>query len=125
MAGDLKRSFLGLATLTAVGLATAAEPPLADPTQPPSGITAADGSFVGAAGFGLTSVFLPVRGRPVAVIDGQVVPLGGSVRGARLTFVSERQAVLEGPGGIERLYLTPDVDKKTTARRAGNRLHKD
>jgi len=95
--------------------AQAAEPPLADPTQPPAGMLAADGSLAGGAAPGLTSVFLPQHGRPQAIIDGQLVALGGTVRGARLTFVSEKSVVLESAGGIERLYLTPDVAKKTTA----------
>ncbi|HEX5802037.1 MAG TPA: hypothetical protein VFY24_03360 [Azospira sp.] len=103
----------------------AADTPLDDPTQPPAGVVGADGSFAASAGFGLTSVFLPKKGRPFAVIDGQLVPLGGSVRGARLTRIAETGVVLEGPGGIERLYLTPDVEKKTTVNRAAVRRNKE
>jgi len=87
--------------------AQAAESVLADPTQPPAGVLAADGSLAGGAVPGLTSVFLPQHGRPLAIIDGQVVPLGGTVRGARLTFVSEKSVVLESADGIERLL--PDA----------------
>lgn len=119
------RCLLPLVACLLVGPGLAAETPLDDPTRPPAGVVGADGSFAAASGFGLSSVFLPKKGRPVAVIDGQVVPLGGSVRGARLTRISETGVVLEGPGGIERLYLTPDVEKKTNVNRAAVRRNKE
>lgn len=91
------------------GLAGAVQAELADPTRPPGGAVAQ--SEAGAVGeFRLQSVVLPQNGRPVAVIGGQTVPLGGQVGDARLVRLSERMAVLEGPEGVTRLYLTPGVD---------------
>lgn len=93
-----------------IGLARAAEPALQDPTRPPvSTGYAGEGGDLGGR---LSSVILPRNGRPSAVIGGQVVLLGGFVGEARLVRVSENEVVLEGPDGIERLYLTPDVEKK-------------
>lgn len=120
------RSVLAAACLGLAGAVVAAEPSLDDPTRPPAGVLGADGSLATTAGLGLTSVYLPRDGKPHAVIDGQLVRLGDRVRGARLTRVAETGVVLEGPAGIERLYLTPDVDKKTNVTRAaGARRNKE
>lgn len=100
------------------------EPLVGDPTQPPPGFLGGgvDGPGVSA---GLTSVILPRHGRPLAVIDGEQVRLGGTVRGARVTRISENGVVLEGGGGVERLYLTPDVEKKINRAVAARRPDKD
>lgn len=122
------KGFLSVAFVLATfvpAVAFAAEQPLDDPTRPPAGSVAADGSFTASGGHGLSSVFLPKKGRPLAVIDGQLIELGGQVRGARLTRVSESSVVLEGPAGIERLYLTPDVEKKVNVNKAAVRRNKD
>lgn len=122
MAGHLKL-YCGLAlALLAMG-ATAADL-LADPTRPPAYI-AQDGTAVDVPAGRLTSVMMPRKGKPAAVIDGQVVPLGGSVGDARLTRVSESSVVLEGPEGIERLYLTPDVEKRVRVMKGAMRQQKD
>ena len=97
--------------------------PIDDPTRPPAGI-GPDGTAA-AGGLGLTSVYLPKAGRAAAVIDGQLVSLGGTVRGAKLIAVSEDSVVLAGPEGRERLYLTPDVDKKMHENKAAARCHKE
>lgn len=125
MAGDMKpgrRCFRRLFPLLLVALAGGvAAAPLADPTQPPAAHMG-DGADPGRR---LTSILLPKQGRPAAVIDGRVVPLGGTVGDARLTRVTEGEVVLDGPDGRERLYLTPDVSKKTTANQAAVRRNKE
>lgn len=87
-----------------------------DPTRPPAAWLAPEalaGEGGGeAAGPRLQSVLLPERGRPVAVISGKTVLLGERVGEARLVGLTERAAVLRGPEGVTRLYLTPEVDKK-------------
>jgi MSHA biogenesis protein MshK len=70
-------------------------------------------------------VLTPKKGKPTAVIGGQVVPLGGFVGEARLVRLSETEAVLEGPEGIERLYLTPDVEKKMNVTKGASRRKKE
>lgn len=89
----------------------------ADPTRPPAAwLTPADdasGSTADAAGvLRLQSVKMPVGGRPVAVIGGKTVALGGSIGGATLVRLNEREAVLQGADGVTHLYLTPDVEKQ-------------
>lgn len=111
MAGLVKKSgFALLLSLTAVGGALAA----GDPTRPPAAWLSQDGSMSANAGdaMRLQSVLLPQRGRPVAIIGGQTVVLGGRIGDARLVRLNEREAVLDGPDGVTRLYLTPDVDKR-------------
>ncbi len=83
---------------------------MADPTRPSAG-------FIGEiqsteiSGPVLQSVIIPKKGRPVAVIGGQQVVLGGKYGESRLIKLSDREAVLEGPDGIERLMLTPGIEK--------------
>jgi len=111
MAGPMRTILLAL-----VLLAPAAHSQTADPTRPPAawlnagGVTAPAADS--AAGFRLQSVLLPQGGRPVAVIGGKTVALGGSVGGATLIRLNEREAVLQGADGVTRLYLTPDVEKQ-------------
>jgi MSHA biogenesis protein MshK len=96
--------------------ASAAHGQTADPTRPPTAwLTAGDNvapTGDGAVGFRLQSVLVPQGGRPVAVIGGKTVPLGGSVGGATLIRLNEREAVLQGADGVTHLYLTPDVEKQ-------------
>lgn len=126
MVGDMKSWFIAL-LICLVPSVTAAEMLLMldDPTRPPAGVVGADGSVAAAGSIGLTSVFLPKKGRAAAVIDGQLVEVGGIVREARLVRLSETEAVLEGPEGIERLYLTPDVEKKMNVTRAASRRKRE
>lgn len=87
----------------------------ADPTRPPAGwLDQPDAVQAGGepAGLRLQSVLMPQRGKPVAVIGGYTVTLGGRVGDARLVSLTEREAVLQGPDGVTRLYLTPDVKKQ-------------
>ena len=98
--------------------------PLADPTRPPAGFQSAaalaSSESATPAGQLLQSIIRPREGKPSALIGGQIVVLGGMVGERRLIALSEKEAVLKGPDGIERLSLTPSVEKsdvqeKTTA----------
>lgn len=84
---------------------------LADPTRPPPGMAADSAGTDEASAPVLQSVMLPKKGKPVAIIGGQQVSLGGKYGDSRLIALSEREAVLQGPGGIERLLLTPGIEK--------------
>ena len=108
-----------------VDLVFAQKPPslpvMADPTRPPAELTApvadsaagADGKPVAASG-GLQAVILRKGAKPMAVINGEVVSLGGKVGDARLVKISETEAELDGPNGKEVMRMTPAVDKKIT-----------
>jgi len=111
MVGTMRRILLVLACLPAVALAD-----MADPTRPPAAMLTAGGDASSggeaAPALRLQSVLLPQGGRPVAVIGGKTVALGGSVGGATLIRLNEREAVLRGADGVTHLYLTPDVEKQ-------------
>lgn len=83
---------------------------LADPTRPPPGVDRGAPAVEAGASL-LQSVLIQKKGRPVAVIGGQTVPLGGKYGDSTLTAINEREVVLEGPDGVERLRLTPAVEK--------------
>lgn len=102
--------------LVLVGASAFAQRTVFDPMRPPVGIvadpaSAADGKELAVSPV-LQSVVVPVRGKPIAIIGGQQVRLGEKIGENRLVRLNEREAVLEGPGGIERLSLTPLVDKR-------------
>ena len=84
---------------------------LADPTRPPAGFVADAVSAEAAGGPVLQSVLIPRKGRAAAVIGGQQVYLGEMYGESRLIKLTEQEAVLEGPSGVERLMLTPGNEK--------------
>lgn len=108
MADRLMRA---LPALLALALPLAAGAQIADPTRPPVGVAETGDEAGAAAGPVLQSVLIPKNGRPLAVIDGHQIRLGERLGERRLVRLSEREAVLDGPLGIERLQLTPGVEK--------------
>lgn len=114
-----------LPVCTLLGWAGAAGAQLNDPTRPPGDAALqADAAAGMAVPGGLQSVILRKHGKPAALINGEVVELGGKVGEARLVKVNEDSVVLKGPGGEEILRLMPAVEKKKvgaggTAQRAG------
>lgn len=124
MAGDMR--IPGLALLLAMAAPAWADN-LPDPTRPPAGYGAdpATGEVVDNVPR-LQSVLIPAKGRPTAVIGGQTVRLGEKVGDGRLTRLTEDEAVIVGPQGVQRLRLTPDVEKvnvrdKITRKSVGNK----
>jgi len=117
MAGAMRS--LGVALL-ATTLAFSAQ--AADPTRPPEAWllpqTGDNAAAPTEGGLRLESVLIPQHGRPLAIIGGKTVFVGGMVGGLKLVLLNEREAVLRGEDGVTHLYLTPDVEKKmlTTAR---------
>ena len=112
MAGAMK-----LIALACLALASSAFAQSADPTRPPANWlapveSAGQSSDDNTGGLRLQSVLVPQGGRPVAVIGGKTVPLGGKLGSATLVRLTEREAVLQGTDGVTHLYLTPDVQKQ-------------
>lgn len=103
---------LAVAAAALPALPALAQPVLPDPTRPPAGL-AQEGGQSDAAMLGpvLESVMIPGKGRPLAVISGRQVRLGEKYGDSRLVRVNEREAVLAGPSGVERLLLTPGIEK--------------
>ena len=123
MAGAVK-NWAALALCLATGMAWAQT---SDPTRPPPGWGEIGESGTATTSteteFRLQSVMLPQRGKPVALIGGQTVVLGGKLGDATLVRLTEKEAVLQGPDGLTHLYLTPEVNKQIIvtpkARKAG------
>ena len=111
MADRLTRFPVVLLVLALMVPAVQAQTTMADPTRPPAALfdAAAPAGAEGAPV--LQSVLIPKRGKPLVVIGGQQVRLGQRYGESRLVKVSEREAVFEGPEGVERLMLTPGVEK--------------
>ena len=111
MADRMNLSFRLLAFALLLPAGAWAQPAmLVDPTRPPAGVDR--GAPLAEVGVSpLQSVLILKKGRPLAVIGGQTVPLGGKYGDSTLTAINEREVVLEGPDGVERLRLTPAVEK--------------
>ena len=88
---------------------------LTDPTRPPTQLSAPvteAGQPTEAVSVGLQSIILRKEGRPAALINGEIIELGGRVGEMRLVKVEEDAVVLLGPEGRETLRLTPTAEKK-------------
>ncbi|MBK7355381.1 hypothetical protein [Propionivibrio sp.] len=91
---------------------------LSDPTRPPVGMSTPLVEAGGETGPVLQSAKIPKKGKPVAVIGGQQVKLGEMYGESRLIKLTEHEAVLEGPAGIEHLPLTPGIEKTNIVRKS-------
>ena len=114
MANRLMRLVATLAVILSI-VPALAQTVLPDPTRPPVAVAAGTPEVGEAGGPVLQSVVIPRKGMPVAVISGQQVRLGGRYGESRLVKLNEKEAVLEGSAGLERLMLTPGVEKKNVA----------
>jgi MSHA biogenesis protein MshK len=118
MARDLVLLITGLIANLCFAAQAMAGDELPDPTRPPAALikssaTSANGAGADASGgSALQSVILRKGHKPVAIIAGERVELGGVYGGARLINVTESRVVLDGPSGRETLLLTPAVEKK-------------
>ncbi|MFZ2853524.1 MAG: hypothetical protein WAZ34_05355 [Rhodocyclaceae bacterium] len=126
MADRMMRAGFALLLCCAAASVMAEASSLPDPTRrpgPSASTEPASGEAAEPAGPVLQTVIVPRKGKPRALISGQLVMLGGNIGERRLISLSEKGAILEGPGGIERLSLTPGIEKtgillKTTAMRS-------
>lgn len=86
----------------------------ADPTRPPPSLLAPVDDAPAQAGevqaSGLQTIIRRAGAKPVAIINGEHVVLGGKVGDARLVSLGETEAVLQGPNGKEVLRMTPGVN---------------
>jgi MSHA biogenesis protein MshK len=89
---------------------------LADPTRPPTASAEQEGEAA-PAGKQLQSVLFS-GGRKVAVIDGTMVPLGGTYGDARVVRITETEVMLKQGEETETLKLYPGVEKRPVKRGA-------
>ena len=109
MAGSLMRRISAVLALCCAGVASAAvAQTLRDPTRPPA---AGANRVVGkmqASGWILQSVLISPE-RRYAIINGEVVALGGSIAGADLISIAAERVTLRTREGLRIVYLFPDV----------------
>lgn len=110
----MARGLKSALTLLLLAGSAAASAQLADPTRPP--LTAEPAAALAGtappAASGLQSVILKKKGKPAALINGEIVELGGMVGESRLVKVSEDAVVLKGTSGEETLRLMPSAEKR-------------
>jgi hypothetical protein len=87
---------------------------LRDPTQPPASYTAnaVELPEVEGAAYVLQSIVRRHGAKPVAMINGQMMSVGGKIDDWILVRIGESEALLRGPGGTEKLVMSPDVEKQ-------------
>jgi MSHA biogenesis protein MshK len=83
---------------------------LRDPTRPPGSGAKGMPDRSGKSGWLLQSVLISPE-RRYAIINGEVVPLGGSVSGAELVAVAAERVTLRTPDGLRIVHLFPDVTR--------------
>lgn len=112
MAGRLMRYSPILAALICVVTAsTAAAQALRDPTRPPPAASAKGAAGkIEQSGWILQSVLISPERRN-AIINGEVVRLGGSIAGAELVAVAEERVTLRTREGLRVVHLFPDVTR--------------
>ena len=111
MAGRLIRfasASLAVICMTAAVAATAQN--LRDPTRPPA--TSAKGATdkIEPTGWVLQSVLISPE-RRYAIINGEVVPVGGSIAGAELVAIAAERVTLRTHDGMRTIHLFPDVTR--------------
>ncbi len=87
---------------------TAVAQALRDPTRPPTAGAKAAAGKAGQSGWTLQSVLISPQ-RRYAIINNEVVPVGGSIAGAELIAIAEERVTLRTREGLRILHLFPDV----------------
>lgn len=93
---------------------------LRDPTRPPGAGAKGGRATATQAGWTLQSVLISPE-RRYAIINGEVVPVGGTVSGAELIAIAEERVTLRTADGIRILHLFPDVTRLGAAPTGGTR----
>jgi hypothetical protein len=89
-----------------------------DPTQPPASYLVLPGGTSPADEEAapdvrvLQSILRPHGAKPRAVINGQSLGVGGKIDEWVVVRIGEGEVVLKGPGGMEKLVMTPGVEKQ-------------
>ncbi len=115
MAGRLMRHTSILLALVCMAVAsTAVAQALRDPTRPPAGSAKGTAGKIAQSGWILQSVLISPE-RRCAIINGEVVQLGGSIAGAELVAVAEGRVTLRTQEGLRIVHLFPDVARLSAA----------
>ncbi|MEO8156254.1 MAG: hypothetical protein ABI648_00545 [Betaproteobacteria bacterium] len=111
MVGRLIRT---LSLLLALACIASASPSIAqtlrDPTRPPSADTKGEAVRSEPSGWILQSVLISPE-RRYAIINGEIVPIGGSIAGAELISVAAERVTLRTRQGLRVVRLFPEVTR--------------
>jgi len=119
VAGGLMRHTSILLALVCVAAAsTAVAQALRDPTRPPAGSEKGIGGKTERSGWILQSVLISPE-RRYAIINGEVVAIGGSIAGAELIAIAEERVTLRTLDGLRIVRLFPDVTRLGVAESSG------
>ena len=119
MAGGLmRRTSILLAVVCMAAASTAVAQALRDPTRPPAASAKGIAGKTEQSGWILQSVLISPE-RRYAIINGEVVPVGGSVAGAELVAIAEERVTLRTPEGLRVVHLFPDVTRLGAAESNG------
>lgn len=111
MAGRLMRRISAVLAVFCAGVASAAvAQALRDPTRPPVAAANIVAGKMQVSGWILQSVLISPE-RRYAIINGEVVALGGSIAGAELISIAAERVTLRTREGLRVVYLFPDVAK--------------
>lgn len=110
MACCLNPSRLALVALIGMGVAhSVLAQAMPDPTRPPG---STEYGTSGPVESGLQSIVRRQGEKPMAIIHGELIPLGGKVGEARLIAIHEDSVVLRAADGSrETLTMTPGISK--------------
>jgi MSHA biogenesis protein MshK len=103
--------FLSLAML----FGSACAQPMNDPMRPPSATGQEAAGASGPAAAGLQAVIISPE-RKVAIIDGEVVPLGAQTRHGTLSGLSDSSAVVNKKSERDVLLMHPHIEKRPARR---------
>lgn len=119
MAGGLMRHTSIMLVLVCMAAAsTAVAQALRDPTRPPAGSEKGIGSKPEHSGWILQSVLISPE-RRYAIINGEVVAIGGAIAGAELVAIVEGRVTLRTQDGLRIVRLFPDVTRLDVAESSG------
>ena len=126
--GLMRHVILSLVCATLFAAFAAQGQALRDPTRPP-GASARSAGKVEPSGWNLQSILISPE-RRYAIINGEVVAIGGTVSGAELVAVAPERVTLKTHEGLRIVQLYPDVirpgaDAAATNKRAAADTGKD
>ncbi|MFL6580224.1 MAG: hypothetical protein ACJ8G2_05735 [Burkholderiales bacterium] len=110
MVSGLIRYAAMLFALSCLGSASAIAQGLRDPTRPPFGSGKSVSSKFNSSGWNLQSVLISPE-RRYAIINGEIVAIGGSIAGAELVAVAAERVTLRTRDGMRIVRLFPDVTR--------------
>jgi MSHA biogenesis protein MshK len=104
-------TFLSLAVV----FACASAQPMNDPMRPPSATVESMAGAPAPSAGGLQAVIISPE-RKLAIIDGEVVPLGAATRHGTLSGLSDSSAVVRKKSERDVLLMHPNIDKRPARR---------